>query len=349
MEYQFEQTFSLQPNQLSLYNTVFVRDYHTKEFITLAESKSKFRKLNILKDDKSSIKRKPHNFLISKNAYRTLKTRINWLYYLSNKRQIMTYNKKIIYNFRLGFLTLTLPSKQKTCTKDVTSNILNVFLTEIRQRTKMKNYVWRLEFQKNGNVHYHIITDTYIDYYLAKTIWNRILASHGYIDDYANKMSKISLSSYINKYNSNNTREYSEMVKTYARCKREKWSNPPTVNVKSVQSSDAISHYLTKYFSKGNDISTACNSLDNPENSSNLRLWFCSRSLSKMKSISEYICVFDVPVELLISYAKKQKTKVFDYAKCIYFETSSIIGNARKWIEKLYKDYSLKQGYLPAF
>src|SRR5690606_40476869 len=93
----------------------------------------------------------------------------------------------------IGFITLTLPSKQKDPTKFITNNLFNQFLTEIRQRTKMENYVWRLEFQKNKNVHYHIVTDTYIDYHLVLKIWNRILDNYGYIKPYTEKHNKLSL------------------------------------------------------------------------------------------------------------------------------------------------------------
>lgn len=67
----------------------------------------------------------------------------------------------------------------------------------------MKNYVWRMEFQANGNVHYHIATDTYIDYFFIQKQWNAILEKLGYVSRYAQKMSGISLSEYQSRYSNN--------------------------------------------------------------------------------------------------------------------------------------------------
>lgn len=235
----FLPSFSLEPNKLSSYNSIFIRNKENETIKSIQERPK--RVLRSLPNLQSSnhINRSGHNFIISDNAYRTLKRKINWLYYLSKARKVKTYNGKDIFNFKIAFITLTLPSKQKTPTSDISSSLLNPFLTEIRQRTKMENYVWRLEFQKNGNVHYHLVTDTYIDYYLVKKIWNRLLASKGYIDEYRSKMEKLSLSEYVKRYEGNTNITYSDIVKNYARNKRENWSQPNSVDVKSVISNRA--------------------------------------------------------------------------------------------------------------
>jgi len=277
-----------------------------------------------------------------------LKKKINWLYYLAKSKSIKTYNHKEIYNFKIGFITLTLPSKQKTPTSDCNKLLLNTFLTEIRQRTAMKNYVWRLEFQKNGNVHYHLVTDTYLDFYLVKTVWNKILAHHGYIDSYRDKMQNLSLTDYISKYNKDGKTDYSIMVKRYARNKRENWSNPNSVDVKSVISNKAIANYISKYFSKDSDSDVIKNEHDTDENSKNIRLWFCSRSLSKLNTVSNYCEAVDYDIFSIVSYCKKVRKVVTKYALITYFELKEFTHNARKWIEKILKDYSLKQGYIPS-
>ena len=87
----------------------------------------------------------------------------------------------------------------------------------------MENYVWRLEFQGNGNVHYHIVTDSYIDYFFALKIWNRIINKLGYVDAYQEKFSKMSLNEYIenSKYHDNNT--FDVLAKRYAKGKSVNW------------------------------------------------------------------------------------------------------------------------------
>lgn len=344
----FLETFSLQPNKLSKYNSVFIRNKETGEIKSVKEKPTIKRNslVNILSNNR--VKRISHNYQLSDNAYRTLKSKINWLYYLSKSKKVRTYNGKDIFNFKIGFITLTLPSKQLTCTSDVTKNLLNPFLTEIRQRTKMENYVWRLEFQKNGNVHYHIVTDTYLDYRLVKKIWNRLLNSKGYIQPYADKMNKLLLSDYIELYKYNTKYQYSDLVKNYARNKRENWSQPNSVDVKPVISNKAIANYISKYFSKDSDENPIKNELDTDENSENLRLWFCSRSLSRMKSLTNFTEAVKFDIFSIISYVEDVKQVQLRYVKIFYFEITKATGNARKWLEVLLKNYARDVGYIPS-
>ena len=293
----------------------------------------------------NSITRKHHNFIISDNANRTLRNKINWLYYLAKSKQIKTYNGKSIFNFKIGFITLTLPSKQQTSTSHVTSVLLNNFLTEIRQRTKMENYVWRLEFQANGNVHYHIVTDTYIDYHLCQKIWNKILNTNGYIQPYADKMNALSLSDYNRIYNKDSKVEYSEIVKRYARGKRENWQQPNSVDVKPVISNKAIANYISKYFSKESKSGVDRNEHDTDENSKSLRLWFCSRSLSKLKSVSNFCDAVDYDIESLMSYCSDVRTIFMKYTKVIYYNLKAFTHDGRRWIETILRNYAYHSGY----
>ena len=112
---------------------------------------------------KNALVKKFHNFQISINSARQLRDKCNYLHTFAISRKIRTYTGKNIYNYKCTFLTLTLPATQKTPTAQLQSEILDPFLQVLRQRLKMANYVWRLEFQGNGNAHYHILTDTYID------------------------------------------------------------------------------------------------------------------------------------------------------------------------------------------
>lgn len=344
----FLPSFSLQPNKLSSFNSVFIRDKANEQIKSIKEgSRTRAKKFTNITES-NSVTRSSHNYTISDNAFRNLKSKINWLYYLSKSKQIKTYNGKDIFNFKIGFITLTLPSKQRTCTKDVTRSLLNPFLTEIRQRTGMENYVWRLEFQKNGNVHYHIVTDTYLDYHLVKKIWNRLLNSKGYIRPYADKMNKLLLSDYVDLYKYNTNYTYSDLVKNYARNKRENWSQPNSVDVKPVISNKAIANYISKYFSKDSDENPIKNELDTDENSENLRLWFCSRSLSKLKSVSNFCEAVDYDIFSIISWADEVKKVVLKYATMYYFEISKMRGVARKWIEFLLRKYATDVGYQPS-
>ena len=164
-KYLFMPCFSMVPNQISTFNKVFYRNPDTQQLSTHHDFKNK-RSNNWSESTKTNkINKSFHGFELSDNAFRTLKRKINWLFYLSKSKSITTYSGKKIYNFKCAFLTFTLPSTQIEPTKEVTSKYFNQLLTELRDRSKLTNYVWRLEFQKNGNVHYHLVTDTYLDYF----------------------------------------------------------------------------------------------------------------------------------------------------------------------------------------
>jgi len=297
---------------------------------------------------KEKIQRKFHNFKISQNAQRTLKEKINWLYFLSKSRQVTTYSGRKIFNFRMGFITLTLPSKQVHPTSYITKVLFNQFLVELRQRVKMNNYVWRLEFQKNKNVHYHIATDTYIDYWLITKIWNRILKTHGYIEPYTKKHSGIGLKAYNKMYNSNGKTDFNIMAKRYAKGASNKWMQPPTCDVKSVVSNKAISNYISKYFSKNSENDSIKNDLDNENNSFSLRLWFCSRSLSKLKKITDHLEAIQYDIVSIVKQAKKHKVYVFKWATIVYFEWNSFAHRFRSFLQKLLHRYAYRLEYTPS-
>lgn len=345
---QFVPSFSLQPNKLTLFNTIYKKHRYTGEWL----HSSKFRNYTNLKNNNSEPSPDDrvlwHKLKISDNAYRTIKSRINWLYYLAQKRTVTTPKGKEITNFKIAFITLTLPAKQKQPTAEITSDLLNQFLTECRGRFKMHNYVWRLEFQKNGNVHYHIVTDTYIDFFKMKSIWNRIIDKKGYIKDYQKKMSNLSLNDYFNKYYGSDITKFDKCKEHFAKSKQENWLNPPTINVKSVVSNKSIAGYLSKYFAKDSKSEVIKNELDNISNTQNLRLWFCSRSLSKLKAVSDFCEAVKYDIFAIVSYCADFFEVQMTYAKVIFFDIEQSVGNPKDWLNLILRKYAKRQRYKPA-
>lgn len=362
-------SFSLEPNKLSLYNTIVrldkppekvatkqkssvtPKEYNRQQdlFLNASPNKPAFEvfKPKVIFVPIPKVKRKFHNFKISVNAHRTLKRKINWLYFLSKPKHVKTYSGKDIYNFKMAFMTLTLPSKQKHPTIFITKNLFNQFLTEVRQRTKMENYVWRLEFQKNGNVHYHIATDTYLDYFFILKIWNRILSNYGYVQPYTKRFQKMSLKSYNNSVNATRQTPFNIIAKRYAKGCKHSWEQPNSIDIKSVISNKSIANYISKYFSKDSDSGTDHNELDNEENSKSLRLWFCSRSLSKLNTVTDFIEAVNFDIEQIVRSAKNVKNYVFKYASIFYFQFGSFAYRQRSFLQKLLCQYAYTLGYIP--
>lgn len=344
----FMPRFSIQPNKICLTNQVFIKDKANNILKSVHDYKTNKNVITSTITDKNKVTRKHHNFKISDNAFRNIKSKINWLYYLAKSKSVKTYNGKEIYNFKCAFITLTLPSKQVESTQTVTNTYFNQFLTEIRQRTKMSNYVWRLEFQKNGNVHYHIITDTYLDYFEVLNIWCRILSKGSYIDTYQDKFKNLNLSQYNKLVNCNGKQEFNTIAKRYAKGKKSNWRKPNCVDVKSVSNNQSIANYLSKYFAKDSKHDTINNELDTIENSQHLRLWFCSRSLSKLKAVKNFIEAVDYNAGTLVDGLKKVRKLIYRYATVYYFNIKDLPDQCKKMLNIILKEYSNSLHYYPS-
>jgi hypothetical protein len=89
--------------------------------------------------------------------------------------------------YRLGFITLTLPSGQVHDDNTIKRVCLNDFLTKIRNNHDCKKFIWKSEPQKNGNIHFHITIDKYIHYTLIRKYWLASVEKLGYVTAFAAK------------------------------------------------------------------------------------------------------------------------------------------------------------------
>ena len=148
-----------------------------------------------------------------------------------------------------SFITLTLPSVQVHEDTEVTNHVLGTFLDKARKLGLLKNYVWRAEKQKNGNIHYHVLTDTFANYSLFKRIWFLGLRKLGYMEAYKQKFENLSHLEY-SKLPFNKGRTPTEIAGAYALGVRTKWSEPPAVHVTYPSNITSIAKYVSKYVSK---------------------------------------------------------------------------------------------------
>lgn len=97
------------------------------------------------------------------------------------------------------FITLTLPAKQTHTDVDITKYCVNPFLSYARKYWGVRHYIWKKELQGNGNLHYHFVTDRYVEHEKLREVWNRIvnqgvvkdnpsIAPFDYVDRYSAKM-----------------------------------------------------------------------------------------------------------------------------------------------------------------
>ena len=195
-------------------------------------------------------------------------SRFTYFLNLSNetKRQNNTHTKK-----SLKFVTLTLASPQIHTDTEIRHMLLNHFLTELRQKFGLENYVWKAEKQENQNLHFHVLIDIFIDHRKIREIWNRIQNKLGYIERFRAGIKQKGFEYYYEAARKNNKYISTEQIlERWQKGERENWKQPPGTEIKQVARIKKASAYFAKYFSKEDKIEAGFG-----------RIWYASRNVSR--------------------------------------------------------------------
>jgi hypothetical protein len=103
-------------------------------------------------------------------------TKAKWMY--------MPETGKYHYH-RLSFITLTITDNTKVDGKWANEFLLKPFVRWLREVKCVSHHIWKKEFQKRGQIHYHITSPAFIHHQEIRDKWNEIQKEHGLIDDYA--------------------------------------------------------------------------------------------------------------------------------------------------------------------
>ena len=228
------------------------------------------------------------SWTLSEKSRKKLMSSINWLTVYSQKKKVFHADKQNSFSFKVNFITLTLPCLQRHKDTTIKSRVLNGFLTELRDRYHVKNYVWRAECQKNGSIHFHIVTDSFINAFLLRRLWNKKLELLGYITQYQKKWSGLSFKEYEFLQGEKGGRSSTENLQAWEYGNKTKWSNPNTTDVHSVYKVKDLAAYISKYMAKKayEKTDSTFRSLQNRRLSG--RLWGCSTSISRLKSCVDF-------------------------------------------------------------
>lgn len=160
------------------------------------------------------------------------------------------------FKFRLNFITLTLSSSQQDRTdSEIKKTMLEPFLRKMRAKG-MNSYVWKAERQKNGNVHFHIISDTWILYTELRDIWNNLQEKAGLMEPF-----------------------------------RAKWghSDPNSTDVKAVRSENEAVRYLMKYMLKNDEQSQQLRLDKDYSDKAKGKMWDCSLNLKIPNQTADFL------------------------------------------------------------
>jgi hypothetical protein len=226
---------------------------------------------------------------LSIQSVRKVKKAIAYMAHLAPEKKI--YNPKYCskFNFKLSFITLTLASRQQHADQEIKGIVLHKFLDFIQKVHKVKNYVWKAERQKNGNVHFHLVIDKYISYEVIREKWNEYQDCLGYISRYY--------------HNEDNNKPIPDTMKEYYAVN--------STDVHSVRKIKDLKRYLIKYMIKPNmhnrmKVNKINSPLANNTHSDSIqlsdntkkflknmasvgRLWGCSHSLSNISGARDFL------------------------------------------------------------
>lgn len=167
-------TLQIRPSYLLVYNTIEPMPHHAHD--PWQGGLANFKKSLA------------YTGLLSKGSAKNLKRAIENLLVLSSEKTAVNHKLNREYKWKINFITLTLPCGQGDWSdKEVKSQCLDTFLKSAKRRFGLGSYVWRAERQRNGNVHFHIATDVYMDHVNLRHLWNHQLEKLGFIDLFANK------------------------------------------------------------------------------------------------------------------------------------------------------------------
>lgn len=125
---------------------------------------------------------------------------------------------KAHHAFTLGFVTLTISDNTAITGKEAHRLLLRPFLRRMRTMGRF-SYIWKAEFQKRGQLHYHITWNRWIHYDFIKREWNKLQRKAGLLQKFGLKHGHY---------------------------------NPNSTDVHSVYRVKDIGGYLSKYLSKSN-------------------------------------------------------------------------------------------------
>jgi hypothetical protein len=225
---------------------------------------------------------------ITPHSRRRLSKCLATLIEISRKKKVVNPSTGKPMIFKLAFITLTLSAPQYPYTdKDIKKNLLEPFLRHWRNKG-MRHYVWRSEQQKNGNIHFHILTDTFILHTDLRNSWNNIQNRLEFINYFEHKHGH---------------------------------RDPNSTDIHAVRGENETKAYLLKYMLKSQEEGTQQNLDFEDKEKQKGKIWDCSNSLKIKNESADFLTQ---NLWSIISKHAENKTieeKNSDYFKLYFFHS----------------------------
>lgn len=176
----------------------------------------------------------------TRSARKRMLCALDCLILLSPARKIYNPIAQKTHTFQMSFITLTYSCADIVDYKDSMRH-LEQFLKWLTRTAGARLYVWRLEIQKRGQIHFHIVTEAFIRYDAIRDKWNSIQQKAGLIErgmnpnstDIKSAISVSDVAAYVSKYMAKEDKEPtnytgSEIKKFYGTSQNLQGAKRPT-------------------------------------------------------------------------------------------------------------------------
>jgi len=271
-------TITVHPNKISLYKQIHwdpVKPERKSNDCSFVNYEKKYE--HLLEYSRTA------NGGVSSTAKKKITKAIDYLLLFASDKKIMMVKSGRSFTFKIAFITLTLPSTQKHDDNEIKRKCLNSFLIELQKYENVKNYVWRAEKQKNGNIHFHIIIDKFVHWNTIRNRWNRIINKLGYVDEYRNNLKEFYKNGFrLREDLINNWPEHKQRA-AYKRNTETDYHNPNSTDIHSIKKIRNIQHYFVKYMTKTDGPQPSQTTNKNDFETQTGRIWGSSAKLQNIR------------------------------------------------------------------
>lgn len=127
----------------------------------------------------------PYSGTITAGAAKRIKSAVDILLQVSPPRRIFNPISQSTHDFTVSFSTLTVSSKKTIGADEAYKNLLAPWLRYMKSKAGMQNYIWKAELQARGQIHYHLLSNSFIDWKLLRWKWNSLQKKAGYLQEFA--------------------------------------------------------------------------------------------------------------------------------------------------------------------
>lgn len=236
------------------------------------------------RENMKNLKQNEHAGKLSPKAIRRLSNSVNWLVASAKTKYVYDKETNRRYSFLVNFVTLTLPTTDHTITDNHFKKVmLHGFINQCRYHFGLKNFVWKVEAQENGNIHAHFTTDTFMHWKDVRRIWNKILDKNGLIDAYEKKHKNLSFEQYAEIYDPLKKVDQQKLKQRFLNGQADGWRNPNSTDVHAVHKVKDVAAYLAKYMGKKEEDKRPIKG----------KLWGCSQNLSQSNKLTIHLAGHD--------------------------------------------------------